>query len=116
LGMPVFNGSRKRVVFEYTRQASMLLRYVAEQNLIVFDHLAPPDDKMKDRPETFGPDLSYDGYKLKNGRWDYVENLDMRNIPETRDVEYIDPKVQAIIDRGNNPPPVRKPAAVKRKN
>ena len=34
-GMPVFDGngkSRKRVVFEYTRQASMLLRYVPEQN------------------------------------------------------------------------------------
>jgi hypothetical protein len=41
LGMPVFDGNgktRNRVVFEYTRQASMLLRYVPEQNLIVFDH------------------------------------------------------------------------------
>jgi hypothetical protein len=116
LGMPVFNGSRKRVVFEYTRQASMLLRYVPEQNLIVFDHLAPPDDKMKDHPETFGPDLSYDGYKLKNGRWDFVENLDMRNIPETRDAEYIDPKAQAIIDRAGTPAPIKKPATIKRKN
>ncbi|MBD1384586.1 hypothetical protein IDJ75_04785 [Mucilaginibacter rigui] len=116
LGMPVFNGSRKRVVFEYTRQASMLLRYVPEQNLIVFDHLAPPDDKMKDHPETFGPDLSYDGYKLKNGRWEFVENLDMRNIPETRDAEYIDPKAQAIIDRNGAPAPVKKPAGTKRKN
>lgn len=116
LGMPVFNGSRKRVVFEYTRQASMLLRYVPEQNLIVFDHLAPPDDKMKDHPETFGPDLSYDGYKLKNGRWEFVNNLDMRNIPETRDAEYIDPKAQAIIDRAGNPPPVKKPITTKRKN
>lgn len=116
LGMPVFKGTRKRVVFEYTRQASMLLRYVPEQNLIVFDHLAPPDDKMKDHPETFGPDLSYDGYKLKNGRWEFVENLDMRNIPETRDTEYIDPKAQAIIDRGETTAPTKKPAPVKRKN
>jgi hypothetical protein len=116
LGMPVFKGTRKRVVFEYTRQASMLLRYVPEQNLIVFDHLAPPDDKMKDHPETFGPDLSYDGYKLKNGRWEFVENLDMRNIPETRDTEYIDPKAQAVIDRGETTVPIKKPAPVKRKN
>jgi hypothetical protein len=116
LGMPVFNGSRKRVVFEYTRQASMLLRYVPEQNLIVFDHLSPPDDKMKDHPETFGPDLSYDGYKLKSGRWELVENLDMRNIPESRDTEYIDPKAQAIIDRANTPAPINKPVTTKRKN
>ncbi|MET3980520.1 hypothetical protein ABIB62_003120 [Mucilaginibacter sp. UYP25] len=106
MGMPVFDGNsktRKRVVFEYTRQASMLLRYVPDQNLIVFDHLSPPDQKLKDRPETFGPDLSYDGYKLKNGRWVYVENLDMRNIPEDKDLGYVDPKAQAIIDRSSIP-------------
>ncbi|RYU91596.1 hypothetical protein EWM62_06555 [Mucilaginibacter terrigena] len=106
LGMPVFDGNkknRKRIIFEYTRQASMLLRYVADQQLIVFDHLAPPDDKMKDRPETFGPDLTYDGYKLKNGKWVFVENLDMRNIPQEQDVDYVDPKAQAIKDRASIP-------------
>ncbi|MCO5935306.1 hypothetical protein NAF17_07125 [Mucilaginibacter sp. RB4R14] len=106
LGAAVFDGNsknRKRVVFEYTRQASMLLRYVPDQNLIVFDHLSPPDQKMKNHPETFGPDLSYDGYKLKNGRWVYVDNLDMRNISEDKDVTYVDPKAQAIKDRSSLP-------------
>ena len=106
LGMPVFDGdskSCKRVVFEYTRQASMLLRFVPDQQLIVFDHLSPPDQKMKDHPETFGPDLSYDGFKLKNGRWVLVENLDMRNIPQTEDEGYVDPKAQAIIDKKSIP-------------
>lgn len=101
-GMPVFDNNgknRKRVIFEYTRQASMLLRYVPAQNLIVFDHLAPPDKKMKSLPETFGPDLTYDGYKLKNGRWVYIENIDMRNIPDNSDNDYVDPKKQAIQDR-----------------
>lgn len=102
LGMPLFTGNgkvRNRVVFEYTRQASMLLRYVPEQNLIVFDHLSPPDPRMKDRRETFGPDLTYDGYQLKNGKWTFVDNLDMRNIPEARDAELVDPKIQAVKDR-----------------
>lgn len=102
LGLGIFDGNgktRDRVVFEYTRQASMLLRYISDQNLIVFDHLSPPDPKLKDHKETYGPDLSYDGYKLKNGRWVYVENLDMRNEPENRDEEYTDPKKQAQIDR-----------------
>lgn len=110
LGLPAFedNGKvRKRVIFEYTRQASMLLRYVPDQHLIVFDHLSPPDQKMKDRPDTFGPDLSYDGYKQKNGKWVLQENLDMRNIPEDRDIELVDPKKQALIDRGQVPVPRR---------
>ena len=108
LGLPIFDGNgktRKRIVFEYTRQASMLLRYVPEQNLIVFDHLSPPDPKQKNNKETFGPDLSYDGYKLKNGRWVYVQDLDMRNVPEEHDAQYTDPKKQAELDRANPPPP-----------
>lgn len=95
LGMPVFvskDKKRSRVVFQYTRQASMLLRYVPGENLIVFDNLAPPDKKSKDRPETYGPDLSYNGYRLKNGRWELAEDLDMRNVPTDSDAAYIDPK------------------------
>ncbi len=94
-GLDVFEGSsraQKRVVFEYSRQASMLLRYVPEKQLIVFDHLAPPDAKVKTDFSLYGPDLTYDGYQLKNGKWNLVENLDMRNIPEDRDQGYTDPR------------------------
>jgi hypothetical protein len=105
LGLPVFdeNGKvRKRIVFEYSRQVSMLLRYVPEQNLIVFDHLIPPDPKLKGDKTIYGPDLSYDGYRLENGRWVFRENLDMRNVPNNHDVEeYTDPKKQAAIDKAN---------------
>lgn len=96
-GLDVFDGdqkSRKRIVFEYSRQASMLLRYVPNQQLIVFDHLAPRDPKVKADFSFYGPDLSYDGYKLKSGRWNLVSNLDMRNIPEDRDEGYTDPRKQ----------------------
>ncbi len=102
LGMPVFYGNgktRKRIVFEYARQVSMLLKYEPEQHLIVFDHLIPPDKKQKDKPESFGPDLSYNGYRFKNGRWEFADNLDMRNMPDNHDADYIDPKKQAEIDK-----------------
>ena len=105
-GLPVFAGNKKtrnRVVFEYNRQASMLLRHVPEINSIVFDHLSPPDDKLKTQPETYGPDLTYDGYKLLNGKWQYKENLDMRNIPAPSDVDIVDPKIQAVKDRKSVP-------------
>lgn len=105
-GMPVFSGNgknRKRIIFEYTRQASMLLRYVPSEDLIVFDHLSAPDAKMKDHPETFGPDLSYDGYRLRGGKWVFEENLDMRNIPQANDAELVDPKIQARRDKSTIP-------------
>ncbi|WP_299289591.1 hypothetical protein [uncultured Mucilaginibacter sp.] len=93
-GAPVFANekNKKRIVFEYSRQASMLLRYVPDKQLIVFDHLAPPDPKVKVDRSFYGPDLTYDGYQLKNGKWNLVQDLDMRNIPEDRDEGYVDPK------------------------
>jgi hypothetical protein len=105
-GLPVFTGNKKtrnRVVFEYNRQVSMLLRYVPELNMVVFDHLSPPDDKLKAQPETYGPDLTYDGYKLLNGKWQYKDNLDMRNVPAPADVDIVDPKIQAVKDRKSVP-------------
>jgi len=101
-GRSVFDGNgkiRKRVVFEYTRQASMLLNYDAGQHTIVFDHLSPPDKKLKGQFDLYGPDLSYGGYRFKDGRWEYVENLDMRNKPSKSDKDYIDPKKQKEIDK-----------------
>lgn len=95
-GLPVFANekNKKRIVFEYSRQASMLLRYVPEKQLIVFDHLSPPDLKVKVDRSFYGPDLTYDGYQLKNGNWNLVQDLDMRNIPEDRDEGFVDPKKQ----------------------
>ena len=95
LGLPVFDEkgkTKRRVIFEYNRQASMMLQYVPDQHLIVFDNLVPPDKKSKDKLTTYGPDLSYNGFRLKNGRWEYVDNLDMRNVPDPHDADYIDPK------------------------
>ncbi|WP_214070986.1 hypothetical protein [Mucilaginibacter sp. dw_454] len=107
-GMPVFNGNgkkRKRVVFQYARQTSMLLRYIPSQHLIVFDNLVAPDKKSKDKPETYGPDLSYNGYKLKEGEWVYQDNLDMRNVPNEQDETYVDPK---LTQRPKTTQPIKK--------
>ena len=105
-GMPVFQQAGKqpnRIIFEYSRQASMLLRYVPEQNLIVFDHLSPPDSKVKNDPSTFGPDLSYDSYKLVDGKWQLKQNIDIRNVPSPNDVDLPDPKKQSLKDRASVP-------------
>jgi hypothetical protein len=96
-GMPVFDGDKeqplkKRTVFEYDRRASMVLNFEPSNNTVVFDHLAPPDPKLKGKFELYGPDLSYDGYKLVNGRWKFVQNLELKNSPSDQDDNFNDPK------------------------
>ncbi len=96
-GMPVFDGDKdnpgaKRVIFEYTRQVSMNLNYDPTKSMIVFDHLAPPDPKLKGRFDLYGPDMSYDGYKLLNGRWKLQEDIEMKNAPTDQDDDFNDPR------------------------
>lgn len=96
-GMPVFDGDpnnpdKKRIIFEYTRQASMVLNYDPKQAMIVFDHLAPPDPKLKGQYELYGPDFSYDGYKLQNGRLRLVSDLKLENPPTEKDELFNDPR------------------------
>jgi len=96
-GMPVFDGNKtaagkKRIIFEYTRRASMVLNYDSKQGLIVFDHLAPPDPKLEGRYDLYGPDFSYDGYKIQNGRLTLVSDLKLENPPTDKDDQFNDPR------------------------
>ncbi|HXH99324.1 MAG TPA: hypothetical protein VNI52_03590 [Sphingobacteriaceae bacterium] len=96
-GMPVFDGNKdaphkKRIIFQYSRSVSMGLNHDPKTNLIVFDHLAPPDPKLKGNFELYGPDMSYDGYKLINGRWKLMEDIEMKNPPTENDNNFNDPK------------------------
>jgi hypothetical protein len=96
-GMPVFDGDKelplkKRAIFEYDRRASMVLNYEPSISTVVFDHLAPPDPQLKGRFELYGPDFSYDGYRLTNGRWKFVQDLELKNTPTDQDDNFNDPK------------------------
>jgi hypothetical protein len=57
----------------------MSLRYEEDRKRIVFDHLSPPDASLKGQTQYYGPDLSYDAYYWKKGRWQLRENIDARN-------------------------------------
>lgn len=96
-GMPVFDGDKenalkKRIIFEYDRKASMVLNWDPKTATVIFDHLAPPDDRLKGRFELYGPDFSYDGYRLANGRWKLVEDIEVTNQPTDQDENYNDPR------------------------
>ncbi len=83
-GKPVFNYSNKlcnRIVFEYSSKVSMSLKYNKDLNMIVFDHLSPSKPSYEGYFMYYGPDFSYDGLIFKNGIWNEVKDIDVRNTP-----------------------------------
>lgn len=68
-----------RMIFEYTAQAAMTLRYHPDRHMIIFDHLSPPDPSLSGQYRFYGPDFSYDGLKFREGKWYFTENVDVRN-------------------------------------
>lgn len=91
-GRPRFGGNlqdenkrmQKRIIFTYAEDAAMSLKYYDEENKIVFDHLSPKDPLLKGQYQFYGPDLSFDAYEFKKGRWDYIKDFDARNRPEKK--------------------------------
>jgi len=81
-GKPVFktpDGIQRRVVFEYSGEVAMNLRYNPDLKMIVYDHLSPIEPELAGQPRFYAPDFSYDGYKFKRGLWEYRADLDVRN-------------------------------------
>lgn len=65
-----------RLVFEFSSRAAMLLRYNESQNLIIMDHLSPPEPRFKGQRQFYGPDLSYDALEFVAGRWHLKSDID----------------------------------------
>ncbi|MCC6726071.1 MAG: hypothetical protein IT258_16310 [Saprospiraceae bacterium] len=63
---------RNRLLFEYSAEASFKMNYDESYGLILFDHLITRAGSYGQGP-TMVPDGTYEGYQLKNGRWEWVE-------------------------------------------
>jgi hypothetical protein len=82
----------KRVVFEYSAQAVMSLKYNEDKKLIVFDHLAPSQSKLEGQFQYYGPDFSFDALNFSKGKWIYIPDIDARNNRNKNDNNYNNPK------------------------
>ena len=96
-GKPVFEGTKgtpvkNRIVFEYNKLNSMTLTLDKSVNMLVFDHLAPLSEDMQGNYEYYASDLSFDAYKILNGKLKLVENVELKNDPNNMDDLYVDPK------------------------
>ncbi|TCD12084.1 hypothetical protein EZ449_03415 [Pedobacter frigidisoli] len=95
-GAPVFDGKelkgKNRIIFEYVKSNAMLLKTDQKAGLIVFDHIGPFDPEMVGRPEFYGSDGTFDGFKIIGGRLKFQEGLELNNDPNAMDELYADPK------------------------
>jgi len=89
-GAPVFefkdSTGRKtvlsRFIIEFKKDASTTLNYSDSDKMIVYDHLMPPEARLSDLKFTFIPDGTYEGFRLKKGKWQHVEKIKTMNINE----------------------------------
>ena len=82
-GFPVINWRGKylsRVIFEYSKQVQMKLKFHERVNRVVFDHLSPSEPRYVNQFEYYGPDFSYDALKLEKGIWNLIEEFDLKNL------------------------------------
>lgn len=95
LGAPIFkskNGIKKRIVFEHNGDVSMTLTYHEDKQQIIFNHLAPMDQRLAGNVEYYVPDLTFDAYELSKGKWVYKEDVDVRNQVKPKNNFYNFPK------------------------
>lgn len=87
-GKDVFKMPRKnprRIVFEFSAEIVMSLKYNDSKDMIIFDHLAPRDEFMEGQYQYYGPDFSYDAFEYSKGKWKFVPDVDVKNVKNKND-------------------------------
>jgi len=64
--------AQHRYSIEYKKEASILVNYVPEENMILVDHLISETDE-DDKPYTFIPDGDSEGFKWESGKWVHID-------------------------------------------
>ncbi|MDR1342234.1 MAG: hypothetical protein LBK18_03135 [Prevotellaceae bacterium] len=78
-GAPVFVKKTRvtyRMIFEYSVEAVMELRYHDGTEQIIFSNLVPMYSQLRGRYETYIPNDAYDAFRFENGRWIFYENIE----------------------------------------
>lgn len=83
-GKDVFKFPRKnprRLMFEYSSEVTMSLKFNEKKNQIIYSHLAPKQEGslLEGMYQYYGPDGSFDALELKKDKWVTVEDIDARN-------------------------------------
>jgi hypothetical protein len=95
-GKDIFKFPRKnpkRLMFEYSADVTMSLKYNEKTGNIVYSHLGPREEGevLQGLPQYYGPDGSFDALYLKKGKWNLFEDADVRSGKNKKDKDYNDP-------------------------
>jgi hypothetical protein len=71
--------SLRRMIFEYSNSVSMMLRYDANEQMIVMDNLVPSAPMFQNDYRHYGPDFTHNGFSFEKGKWVYFDNIELRN-------------------------------------
>lgn len=93
LGGHLFSDDVKlsRKIFSYTKAATMFLQFNPRLNRIEFDHIVPVSPEFVENFKYYGPDLTHDGYEIKDMRLFFKEDIELSNPERGNENEYIDP-------------------------
>jgi len=69
----------KRVIYEYSSQVVMTLRYDERLGMIVLDHLSPIEPIFTNNYSFYSQDGSYDGFRFEKGVFRLINDVDARN-------------------------------------
>jgi len=81
-GKAVFEGEKhtsRRVIFEYSKEAYLLLRYNEDSKQIIFNRLEPPKPELEGLYSFYTPSLIYDSYVFKKGKWVLHPDINPKN-------------------------------------
>lgn len=81
-GAPVFKVGNKtyyRLVFEFSRMATMTVKYDKKSGRIIMDHLAPAQPMYQGNYMHYGPDFSYDALHFDEGFWHFTPDVKIQN-------------------------------------
>ena len=97
-GKDVFKFPRKnpkRLMFEYSSEVSMSLKYDEKRDQIIYSHLNSKQEGsvLDGQFQYYGPDGSFDALELKKDKWVTLEDVDVRNEKsETDNAKKPDPR------------------------
>jgi hypothetical protein len=95
LGANIFKtekGTQKRMIYEYSNDISMSIKYYPKKNCIVMDHLSPKNPMMIGVYADYGPDGTYCLFKLEKDKWEYIDDINISEFVEGDDRPFVDPR------------------------
>lgn len=105
-GYPLFDtpdGLKKRIYMEHKEGVIISVKYHPKKNQIIFDHLSPETEALEGVYEFYVPDMSYDAFEWKNGRWHYKADVLPLNDATAEDTKWKDPTDEDTpIDNGKH--------------